>query len=60
LIGPGLRSFTTRFTLAGGTGRFANATGYLNGQGVANLIARTTQVTFVGEISYDASDRSAH
>ena len=58
-IGPGLRSFTAFFTLSGGTGRFANATGYMNARGIANLITRTTQVSFEGEIVYDASDRSA-
>jgi hypothetical protein len=57
--GPGLVSFSARFTITGGTGRFANATGYLDAQGVANLIARTTQSSFEGEIVYDASDRSA-
>lgn len=57
--GPGLRSFSARFTINGGTGRFANATGYLNGRGIANLITRTTEASFEGEIVYDASDRNA-
>ena len=56
--GPGLVRFVTTITFVGGTGRFANATGRMTGEGTANLITRTTTVTNEGWISYDASDRS--
>ena len=56
--GPGLVRFATTITFVGGTGRFANATGRMTGEGTANLITRTTSVTNEGWISYDASDRS--
>ena len=56
--GPGLVSFVATFTIEGGTGRFANATGTASGEGVANLVTRKTSVTIDGEIVYDASDRS--
>ena len=56
--GPGLVSFVTTLTFVGGTGRFANATGQMTGEGTANLITRTTSVTNEGWIAYDASDRS--
>jgi hypothetical protein len=55
--GPGLIGFTTTITFVGGTGRFANATGQMTGEGTANLITRTTTVTNEGWITYDASDR---
>jgi hypothetical protein len=58
-IGPGLRAFHATLTLVGGTGHFENATGTLAGTGVANLVTRTSTVSFEGEIRYDASDRSA-
>lgn len=57
--GPGLVNFVTTITIVGGTGRFANATGQMTGEGTANLITRTTAVTNEGWIVYDASDRSA-
>ena len=56
--GPGLVNFVTTITIVGGTGRFANATGQMTGQGTANLITRTTSFTNEGWIAYDASDRS--
>ena len=57
--GPGLVRFVTTITIVGGTGRFANATGQMTGEGTANLITRTTSVTNEGWITYAASDRSA-
>lgn len=57
--GPGLVRFVTTITFVGGTGRFANATGQMTGEGTANLITRTTSVTNEGWIAYDASDRSS-
>jgi len=56
--GPGLVRFVTTITIVGGTGRFANATGQMTGEGTANLITRTTSVTNEGWITYAASDRS--
>jgi len=56
--GPGLVRFVTTITIVGGTGRFANATGQMTGEGTANLITHTTSVTNEGWIDYDASDRS--
>ena len=56
--GPGVVRFVTTITFVGGTGRFANATGQMTGEGTANLITRTTSVTNEGWITYDASDRS--
>jgi len=56
--GPGLVGFRATATIIGGTGRFTNATGQIIGVGVANLITRTTNVTFEGSITYDASARS--
>ena len=55
--GPGLVGFVATLTFVGGTGRFANATGEARGEGVANLVTRTTVVTLDGWIAYDASDR---
>ena len=55
--GPGLVSFVGTFTIEGGTGRFANATGTATGEGIANLVTRQTAVTIEGEIVYDASGR---
>ena len=56
--GPGLVRFSAVLTFVGGTGRFANATGEMRGEGTANLVTRTTSVTFDGTIAYAASDRS--
>jgi hypothetical protein len=56
---PGTVRFVTTITIVGGTGRFANATGQMSGEGTANLVAHTTTVTNEGWIAYDASDRSA-
>ena len=56
--GPGLVRFVTTITFVGGSGRFANATGRMTGEGTANLITRTTSVTNEGWITYDASERS--
>jgi len=56
--GPGLVSFTATFTIVGGTGRFANATGQGRAEGTANLITSKTSVAMDGWIDYDASGRS--
>jgi hypothetical protein len=48
--GPGLVSFVGNFTIEGGTGRFANATGTATGEGIANLVTRQTSVRIEGEI----------
>ena len=55
--GPGLVRFQATATIIGGTGRFTGATGEVRGQGVANLVTRTTIVSMEGTISYEASDR---
>lgn len=57
-IGPGLVSFAATMTFAGGTGRFSSATGGARALGTANLIARTSLMTFEGTIDFVASDRS--
>jgi hypothetical protein len=56
--GPGLVSFTATFTIVGGTGRFAKATGQGRAEGTANLTTSKTSVEMDGWIDYDASDRS--
>ena len=56
--GPGLVSFSATFTIVGGTGRFANATGLGRAEGTANLVTSRTSSTFDGWIVYAASDRS--
>ena len=56
--GPGLVSFTATFTIVGGTGRFANATGEGRAEGTANLTTNKTSVAMDGWIDYDASGRS--
>jgi hypothetical protein len=50
--GPGLVGFVATMTIAGGTGRFAGATGSARGTGVATLATRSTSVTIDGTISY--------
>ena len=50
--GPGLVSFVAQMTIVGGTGRFAGATGSAQASGIANLVTRSTSVTFDGTISY--------
>ncbi len=55
--GPGLVSFTATFTIVGGTGRFAKATGQGVANGTANLTTSKTAVALDGWVSYDASDR---
>ena len=56
--GPGLVSFQAEYTIVGGTGRFANATGQGRGEGTANLVTSRTSSTFDGWIVYASSDRS--
>jgi hypothetical protein len=56
--GPGLVSFSATFTIVGGTGRFANATGQGRAEGTANLITSKTSVSLDGWVDYDASGRS--
>jgi hypothetical protein len=48
----GMVSIDAQFVIAGGTGRFAGATGSGRAIGVANLITRTTTVAMDGSISY--------
>jgi len=55
---PGTIDFVANATVAGGTGRFAHATGQLRGVGTATFATQTSVVTFDGWITYDASDRS--
>jgi len=49
-------NFSSTITFAGGTGRFANATGSAHADGSANLAAGTSGYTLDGSIAYDASD----
>jgi hypothetical protein len=51
-IEPGRIGFSATFTFTGGTGRFANASGSAQGDGVANQMTQTTTVRIEGEISY--------
>jgi hypothetical protein len=51
-VGPGLIGFSATFTFTGGTGRFANASGTAQGNGVANQVTQTTTVSIEGTISY--------
>jgi hypothetical protein len=51
-VGPGLIGFSATFTFTGGTGRFANASGSAQGDGVANQVTQTTTVRIEGHISY--------
>ena len=50
--GPGLIKFSANFTLTGGTGRFANASGTADGTGIANQATKTTTVVLEGAMSY--------
>ena len=50
--GPGLISFVAQFTIVGGTGRFAGATGSGLGTGIATLATHSTSVTFDAVIDY--------
>lgn len=45
-------------TITGGTGRFAGATGRLDGEGTVNLATGVAVFSFEGWIAYDASQRS--
>ena len=49
---PGEINFRAQFTIIGGTGRFAGATGGGIGTGTAHLTTNSTSVTIVGTISY--------
>ncbi len=51
-IGPGLIGFSATLTFTGGTGRFANASGTAQGDGVANQMTQTSTVRLDGSISY--------
>jgi hypothetical protein len=51
-IGPGLIGFSATFTFTGGTGRFANASGTAQGNGVANQMTQTSTVRIEGHLSY--------
>ena len=48
----GMVSIDAQFVIAGGTGRFADATGSGRAVGVANLMTRTTTIAMDGTISY--------
>ena len=56
--GPTTVRFTGTATLIGGTGRFANATGEMAVEGVANNVTGDARFSYDGWISYDASDQS--
>jgi hypothetical protein len=51
-VGPGLIGFSAIFTFTGGTGRFTNASGTAQGEGVANQMTQTTTVRIEGSIRY--------
>jgi hypothetical protein len=55
--GPTSFRFTGTTTIAGGTGRFANATGEMQAEGVVDLTTNNASIAYDGWISYDASDR---
>lgn len=57
ITGPGRAAYTATLVFAGGSGRFANATGEARVNGEADLVARTSALTLEGEIAYAASDR---
>ena len=52
LVGPGRVAFTATLTFAGGTGRFANATGQATITGEADLPAARSHMTATGSILY--------
>lgn len=56
--GPGRVRFTMALTFAGGTGRFAGATGEARAEGESDLVGRRAALTLNGRIAYEASDRS--
>ena len=58
LARPGLVRFTANMTFAGGTGRFANATGHAVAEGEANLVEGTSWMQLDGVLSHDAADRA--
>jgi hypothetical protein len=49
--GQGLVDFTAALRVVGGTGRFADASGELQGRGTANQVTRATTVTFTGTLT---------
>ena len=51
-VGPGLIGFRAQFTIVGGTGRFAGATGSGQGNGVATLATNSTSMTMDAWINY--------
>lgn len=53
-------SFTGQATIAGGTGRFAQATGQLHVAGTADNATGTGSFTYDGWIAYDAARRHDH
>ena len=53
--GPNTIRFVGTTTIAGGTGRFANATGEWQSQGTADLVTGKASFTYDGWIVYDAS-----
>lgn len=58
-IAPGVADFHDRVSLAGGTGRFVNATGVLQEDGLFDVATGAiTYWTMHGEIRYAAADRS--
>lgn len=57
ITGPGRAVYTATLVLAGGSGRFAAATGEARVNGKADLVARTSALTLEGELAYAASDR---
>jgi hypothetical protein len=56
--GPGTIAFTGITTIAGGTGRFANATGQLEVQGTANLVTSEARMTLDGWIVLRAPEQA--
>jgi hypothetical protein len=49
---------TLEWEALGGTGRFAGASGSGEGTGLGDLLTETTTASYVGTISYDASNRA--
>jgi hypothetical protein len=55
---PGKINFNATLTFKGGTGRFTNASGYINIEGQADIILRQASLVVTdGMIDYKASDR---